>query len=64
MRPVVYDNAQRKDGFVSLEVSPYLARDTKGPSTKPALWKSVARDNVMIKVRETAEGLPDPSADQ
>ena len=58
MRPV-YDSAQRKDGFVSLEVSPYLARDTKGTIDEARrLWKSVARDNVMIKVPGTAEGLP------
>ena len=58
MRPV-YDSAQRKDGFVSLEVSPYLARDTKGTIDEARrLWKSVTRDNVMIKVPGTAEGLP------
>ena len=58
MRPV-YDSANRKDGFVSLEVSPYLARDTKGTIEEARrLWKSVARDNVMIKVPGTAEGLP------
>jgi transaldolase / glucose-6-phosphate isomerase len=58
MRPV-YDSAKRKDGFVSLEVSPYLARDTKRTIEEARrLWKSVARDNVMIKVPGTAEGLP------
>ena len=58
MRPV-YDSAKRKDGFVSLEVSPYLARDTKGTIEEARrLWKSVARANVMIKVPGTAEGLP------
>src|SRR6266403_1123875 len=58
MRPV-YDSAQRKDGFVSLEVSPYLARDAKGTIDEARrLWKSVTRDNVMIKVPGTAEGLP------
>jgi transaldolase/glucose-6-phosphate isomerase len=58
MRPV-YDSAKRKDGFVSLEVSPYLARDTKGTVEEARrLWKSVSRDNVMIKVPGTAEGLP------
>ncbi len=58
MRPV-YDSAKRKDGFVSLEVSPYLARDTKGTIEEARrLWKSVSRDNVMIKVPGTAEGLP------
>ena len=58
MRPV-YDSAKRKDGFVSLEVSPYLAHDTQGTIAEARrLWKSVNRDNVMIKVPGTAEGLP------
>ncbi len=58
LRPV-YDSVTRKDGFVSLEVSPYLARDTKGTIEEARrLWKSVSRDNVMIKVPGTAEGLP------
>ncbi len=58
MRPV-YDNANRKDGFVSLEVSPYLAHDTEGTIAEARrLWKSVNRDNVMIKVPGTPEGLP------
>ncbi len=58
MRPV-YDSANRKDGFVSLEVSPYLANDTQGTIAEARrLWKAVARDNVMIKVPGTPEGLP------
>jgi transaldolase/glucose-6-phosphate isomerase len=58
MRPV-YDEARRKDGFVSLEVSPYLARDTRGTIEEARrLWKTVNRDNVMIKVPGTAEGIP------
>src|SRR5437868_9910840 len=58
MRPV-YDSANRKDGFVSLEVSPYLAHDTEGTIAEARrLWKSVNRDNVMIKVPGTPEGLP------
>ena len=58
MRPV-YDSAKRKDGFVSLEVSPYLAHDTQGTIAEARrLWKSVSRDNVMIKVPGTTEGLP------
>ncbi len=58
MRPV-YDSAKRKDGFVSLEVSPYLANDTQGTIAEARrLWKSVSRDNVMIKVPGTPEGLP------
>ena len=58
MRPV-YESAKRKDGFVSLEVSPYLAHDTAGTIAEARrLWKSVARANVMIKVPGTPEGLP------
>jgi transaldolase / glucose-6-phosphate isomerase len=58
MRPV-YDSANRKDGFVSLEVSPYLANDTQGTIAEARrLWKAVGRDNVMIKVPGTPEGLP------
>jgi transaldolase/glucose-6-phosphate isomerase len=58
MRPV-YDSAQRKDGFVSLEVSPYLARETNATIEEARrLWKAVGRENVMIKVPGTAEGLP------
>lgn len=47
------------DGYVSLEVSPELARDTDG-TIKQALdlWKTVSRENVMIKIPGTAEGLP------
>src|SRR5580704_9795870 len=55
----VYDNSNKKDGYVSLEVSPYLARDTKGTIEEARrLWKAVGRDNVMIKVPGTAEALP------
>jgi transaldolase / glucose-6-phosphate isomerase len=58
MRPV-YDSANRRDGFVSLEVSPYLAHDTNGTIAEARrLWKWVERDNVMIKVPGTPEGLP------
>jgi transaldolase/glucose-6-phosphate isomerase len=58
MRPV-YDSAHRKDGFVSLEVSPYLANDTEGTIAEARrLWKTVNRENVMIKVPGTPAGLP------
>ena len=57
-RPV-YDRLDGADGFVSLEVSPYLARDTAGTIAEARrLWLAVARPNVMIKVPATAEGLP------
>jgi transaldolase len=55
----VFDASQGQDGFVSLEVSPYLARDTKGTIEEARrLRKAVARPNVMIKVPGTVEGLP------
>jgi len=54
----VYDEAKGTDGFVSLEVSPHLANDTDG-TVKQAreLWKTVGRENVMIKIPGTKEGL-------
>ena len=58
LRPV-YQSSSRRDGYVSLEVSPYLARDTKGTIEEARrLWQSVGRENVMIKVPGTAEGIP------
>src|SRR5437868_11933401 len=58
LRPV-YQSTKRRDGYVSLEVSPYLARDTQGTLQEARrLWKSVGRENVMIKVPGTAEGIP------
>jgi transaldolase/glucose-6-phosphate isomerase len=58
LRPV-YDSSKRRDGYVSLEVSPYLGRDTQGTIAEARrLWKEVNRENVMIKVPGTAEGIP------
>jgi transaldolase / glucose-6-phosphate isomerase len=55
----VYDASNWKDGYVSLEVSPYLARDTKGTIEEARrLWKEVGRPDVMIKIPGTAEGIP------
>src|SRR2546429_302988 len=55
-RPV-YDASQGADGFVSLEVSPTLARDTAGTVAEARrLWAAVTRPNVMIKVPGTREG--------
>jgi transaldolase/glucose-6-phosphate isomerase len=55
----VYDSSNARDGYVSLEVSPYLARKTKESIDEARrLWKAVNRENVMIKVPGTAEGLP------
>lgn len=58
LRPV-YQESNFRDGYVSLEVSPYLARKTKETIEEARrLWKTVQRENVMIKVPGTAEGLP------
>ena len=58
LRPV-YDHLKGDDGFVSLEVSPYLAMDTKGTIAEAErLWKDVKRRNLMVKVPATPEGLP------
>ena len=58
LRPV-YDELKGHDGFVSLEVSPYLALDTKGTIVEAErLWKEVDRTNLMVKVPATAQGLP------
>lgn len=56
--PVYNEEVEGADGYVSLEVSPLLAKDTEG-TVKQAreLWKAVARKNVMIKIPGTAEGL-------
>lgn len=58
LRPV-YDRTKKRDGYVSLEVSPFLAKDTEG-TIKDArrLWKAVNRPNLMVKVPATPEGVP------
>jgi len=58
LRPV-YQSSEFRDGYVSLEVSPLLALETqKTIDEGRRLWKAVNRENVMIKVPGTAEGLP------
>jgi len=55
----VYQSTKKRDGYVSLEVSPYLAHDTTATIDEARrLWKTVARENLMIKVPGTAEGIP------
>ncbi|HEY5325783.1 MAG TPA: transaldolase [Mucilaginibacter sp.] len=54
----VFDDANGADGFVSLEVSPFLALDTEGTIKQAEqLWKAVDRKNVMIKIPGTKPGL-------
>jgi transaldolase/glucose-6-phosphate isomerase len=55
----VYEETNFRDGYVSLEVSPYLANKTQETIDEARrLWKTVQRENVMIKIPGTAEGLP------
>ena len=55
----VYEQTKRRDGYVSLEVSPYLAHKTQETIDEARrLWKTVGRENVMIKVPGTPEGIP------
>jgi transaldolase/glucose-6-phosphate isomerase len=55
---VVYEQTQRRDGFISLEVSPYLAMNTHETIEEARrLWREVNRRNLMIKVPGTKPGL-------
>ncbi len=58
MKPV-YEATRRRDGYVSLEVSPHLADDTQRSIAEARrLWKTVGRPNVLIKVPATPAGIP------
>ncbi|MGD0517019.1 MAG: transaldolase [Thermoguttaceae bacterium] len=58
LRPI-YEQTRRLDGYVSLEVSPYLAHDAKGTVTEAhRLWDKVGRENLLIKVPAAPEGVP------
>jgi transaldolase/glucose-6-phosphate isomerase len=54
-----YKATEGRDGFVSIEVAPTLARDTERTIAEARrLWGEVNRPNILIKVPGTAEGLP------
>ncbi len=58
LRPV-FEASDGRDGYVSLEVSPYLANDTAATVAEARrLWREVSRPNLMIKVPATKAGLP------
>jgi transaldolase/glucose-6-phosphate isomerase len=58
LRPV-YERTKGRDGYVSLECSPYLANDTEATVAEALrLWKAVARSNLMVKVPATPAGIP------
>ena len=55
----VYTETNRRDGYVSIEVSPFLGYETKATIEEARrLWKGVNRPNVMVKIPGTPEGLP------
>jgi transaldolase / glucose-6-phosphate isomerase len=55
----LYKESNKRDGYVSLEVSPTLAYETQATIDEARrLWKAVNRPNVMIKVPATKEGVP------
>lgn len=55
----LYEETGGGDGFVSIEVSPYLARDTEGTIKQAQeLWNRVNRPNLMVKIPATKEGIP------
>jgi transaldolase/glucose-6-phosphate isomerase len=58
LRPV-YDKTNKVDGYISLEVSPYLAMATDETIAEAHhLWKEVGRENLMVKVPGTHAGVP------
>ncbi len=55
----LYEESNAADGYVSIEVSPYLARDAEGTIAEARdLWHAIERPNLMVKVPGTKEGVP------
>ena len=55
----LYEESNGGDGYVSLEVSPYLAHDTEATAAQAQqLWARVARKNLMVKIPATKAGIP------
>jgi transaldolase/glucose-6-phosphate isomerase len=55
----VHDESGGRDGYVSLECSPYMANDTEATVAEAVhLWEAVSRPNLMVKVPATPEGIP------
>src|SRR6266705_2621047 len=58
LRPT-YDRTNGQDGFVSIEVAPYLAQDTiRTLSEVRRFWKTIDRPNLMVKIPSTPAGVP------
>lgn len=55
----LYQQTTGGDGYVSLEVDPYLANETTGTLVQvKEIWQRVDRPNLMIKIPATPEGIP------
>ena len=55
----VFEGTKGRDGYISLECSPYLANDTEATVVEALhLWEMVGRPNLMVKVPGTAAGIP------
>ena len=58
LRPT-YDRTDGQDGFVSIEVSPYLAQDTEQTVAEVRrFWQTIDRPNLLVKIPSTPAGLP------
>jgi transaldolase len=58
LRPT-YERTAGQDGFVSIEVSPYLAQDTQGTLAEVRrFWHTIERPNLMVKIPSTPAGIP------
>lgn len=58
LRPI-YERTEGQDGFVSIEVSPYLAQDTEGTLAEVRrFWHTINRPNLMVKIPSTRAGVP------
>jgi len=58
LRPI-YERMNGQDGFVSIEVSPYLAHDTEGTLAEVRrFWHTIDRPNLMVKIPSTPAGIP------
>ncbi len=56
---LIYDRTDGQDGFVSIEVSPYLAQDTEGTLAEVRrFWHTIDRPNLMVKIPSTPAGVP------
>jgi transaldolase/glucose-6-phosphate isomerase len=55
----LYEESNGGDGYVSLEVSPFIAHDAEATAAQAQqLWARVARPNLMVKIPATKEGIP------